>query len=254
MTYKTFPVFSFACIAAIALIAATAGVIYMRRLKRDEESYKMELRIANFRIQQGEQQAELLKSRMEDIRIIRHDISHHYRVLLGLCETGNYEKMAQYLRALDLTDVTDALPIYTRNHVANIFISYYKTLSEKQGITFSCQADLPEELPCNSSHLGILLGNAFQNAAEAAGRAAPGRRRIETLLKYADHKLILTMQNTFHGSLHPYRNGYLTTKPSGGHGIGLRSIRHIVTYYDGYMQVQDQDHLFTLKVILHLPG
>lgn len=234
------------------LFITLLSFVRIHRLQREGEAHKAELNTANFLIRQGELQAELLKDRIEEIHIIRHDISHHHRVLLGLCESGDYGKMAQYLKDLDLTEVTKSLPVYSRNHVANIFIGYYKNMADSQGISFHFQADLPDEVPKNGSHLGILLGNAFQNALEAASQVTDGIRLIDVRIKYTDHKLLLLMENTFHGELLKIRDGYKTTKKTKGHGIGLSSIRQIVTLYDGYMQILNHENLFTLKVILYM--
>ena len=75
------------------------------------------------------------------------------------------------------------------------------------------------------------------------------------LIYRRQHFLAIHITNPMEGTL-VYEDGLpVTTKGSRMvHGFGLRSIRHILKKYDGFLTVREEDGYFSLLMLIPIPA
>ena len=250
--------YGFAVLLILTIYCAVVLVIYtILNLSREidkelEEARRQnELRIDCMRLEQMEQQYKNMMSTLEQTRIIRHDLSHHFRMISEYCNARQYEKIMDYLEELNFKNVMEELKVYCKNDTANVILSYYAWLSETEDIDYRCEADLPERVFCNEMDLSVLLGNTLENAVEAC-RKTDEERSLTVKLRFEKKKLIFDIRNSFDGRLQEKDGQLQSTKGQGQHGYGMTSIQRVVDKYNGYLRYYVEDKTFILQVVLAL--
>lgn len=99
--------------------------------------------------------------------------------------------------------------------------------------------------------LSVILGNAIDNAIEAAKETE--ERRVSVILQYTKGRLLIQISNPYSGELHLGTSGeYLTKKAEKeNHGFGLKSIRDVVEKSGGVMNIEAKEGRFILTILLY---
>lgn len=222
-------------------ISAGALLIAVVVLSRQEE-LERKSRLAQLR----EVYYEGIRQEQIQIRRVRHDMNNHLTALQGLLEGNHTEKAIFYLRELSRrSEEGGAATRISGNETANIVISAKKRRMEQQGIRFEIQAALPEKLSVTDVDLCALIGNALDNAAEAAALAAD--RWVSLKIKYEKGMLMIQVENSFGSDPIPEGAGFCTTKQDkNAHGFGLKSMQEITERYQGFLQTKAEEEKFEL--------
>lgn len=100
--------------------------------------------------------------------------------------------------------------------------------------------------------LCVIVGNALDNAIEAAEKLPPDQREIHVKISRSGGMVLLCFHNYYTGSLKQSAGGfYQTSKPdSRDHGYGLKGISQIIDKYDGSLAIETTEHEFTLNILI----
>lgn len=185
-----------------------------------------------------------LKREQLQVRTLRHDLRNHLNAVLGLLDQSKTENAKQYL--LELAD-SQALRSSRRicdNEIVNVVISAKQEDMKQLGIHADIQICLPAELPLTDTDLCALLGNALDNAIEAAQKSAD--RSLSIRCRAERGLFMLRVENSLTGSPH---SDLSTTKPDKAlHGFGLPGMREIVTRYGGFLEAVPTGNNFELLI------
>ena len=165
-----------------------------------------------------------------------------------------------YLSELNkLIDSTD-LTYNTGNTVVDTLLNMKSHELAKTLPTLQLNADallFPTDLQIQSYDIGVILGNALDNAIEACQRLknvepqAPLFIRLSTLQKA--NLFLIEIANSFDGTLiqKKHREFPVTTKQNPkSHGIGLTNIQNTAEKYDGSTDWFAEQNIFTLTVMM----
>lgn len=180
---------------------------------------------------------------MEQVRRLRHDLKHHLSIVTALLGKNDTDGALDYIGK-----ITEELPqktISDKNLITESFMSKYSTLCERDGIVFAADIEYDEDRIQNKTQLGVILGNALQNAYEAALTAREDNRQIFVAGRQVQDNLLLVIKNGYDGRLNP---GYETRKAGNLHGLGLLSIQKSAEQYGGYVEINHTNSEFTLTV------
>lgn len=132
------------------------------------------------------------------------------------------------------------------NELANVVLAAKAEALEQSGIACDFSVELPASLVIADTDLCALLGNALDNAREAATGVASAIVRLRCR---ADKGLfMLAVDNPIHGEIHADLS---TTKPDKrAHGHGLPSMRSICERYGGTLETRVDNDGFHLLVCL----
>lgn len=119
---------------------------------------------------------------------------------------------------------------------------------ERLDVTADFVVSLPKILPLADTDLAALLGNALDNAMEAAAQAS---EKAVTVRCRADRGLfMLRVENPVAG---PVDRNLVTTKADKRtHGFGLPGMREIAARYGGTLETRSENGRFELVVCLSL--
>ena len=216
---------------------------YMAKIVRSD----MELETARYQKSYYQE----LENSQQTVRRMRHDMKNHLSVVETLLRDGKYEKAEEYLQGLDqkfVSNVKNYCPDPAVNAVLNAKMQ--KAREEKTDCEY--QVELPEKLPMDDIDLCSLFANTLDNAIEACMKIPPGKKRRITLkARCINGNFSYEIVNTKDNLIREKDGSFVTDKEdSGSHGIGLRSVRQIVSRHGGELEVRYTEDTFQVTVFL----
>lgn len=187
-----------------------------------------------------------LQREQMQVRTLRHDMRNHLAVLQGLLEQNSPEKAETYLTELLGSPALGSGRRLCENETANVVLSAKWEELESRGLTADFEVSLPAALAIADTDLCALLGNALDNAMEAAAKAED--KRIVFRCRAEKGLFMLKVENTFAGEVQPELSTTKADKAS--HGLGLPGMREIAARYEGTLETRVTDGRFELMVCL----
>lgn len=225
----------FVLVMSIVLLAAI--IVLARQQALEEAGYLASLR---------ENYYENLRAQDQQLRQLRHDLRNHITAASGLLELGKVDEARAYLDDLGESRALGRPRRFCDNELANVVLAAKAEALEQSAIACDFSVELPTILAIADTDLCALLGNALDNAREAATGVAGAIVRLRCR---ADKGLfMLAVDNPIHGEIHADLS---TTKPDKrAHGHGLPSMRSICERYGGTLETRIDDDGFHLLVCL----
>lgn len=206
------------------------------------KTLRREMDVMAFKMEKSKESYELKKDKIDKINIMCHDLKHRITEL----ENGGYaseklKKLEDVIRRYD--------SIYnTGNETLNVVLAGFGEKCEKRGVTFICVADGSALEFMKEDHIYSLFDNVLSNAYEATEKIETKENRyIKLQLERREMLVTLHVENTFLNAEEMVFDGDLpvTTKKDGDwHGLGMKSIKMIVDYYDGGFNFSVNGNIF----------
>ncbi len=242
-------------IAILVYVAVARLLLSTAELARMQQTEK--LMWNHMEIQRRDYQNILNK--VEQGRIYRHDMRHHFLILEELARRDNAPKILDYVGKLKGGLTETGQEIFCKNPTVNAVLSTYISQAQREGCVIKHKALIPEEIPFEEMDVCIVLANALENAVCACRNLPEKERLIKIYADYSDKKkLILAVKNPcmesleFDGDGFPVASntGERENREPGEHGIGLRSVRAITEKYNGLMRCKCADGQFAFDAVL----
>ena len=218
-------------------------------ISRCQKLHELQLNQQLFALQAQQQQKEmqLLWDSQEQARIYRHDLQHHLRII-DACLCQEDVPRARGCIA-DITSTLEASRVirWTRLETLNLIVSYWLDHAQAEKIKVTAQVQLDRlPTPLKEADICLLLSNALENAVNAAKMLPPAERSLHLCLKEERGRLLLELKNSFAGPV-IFQNG-LPQSSRPGHGLGTRSIAHIVEASHGLCSFSIEQPYFVLRL------
>ena len=193
------------------------------------------------------------------IRGMKHDMGNTIAVITQLAEEGGKTaELQQYLSELNRTFDRLELPYKTGNAVVDTLLNvkYHEMMRTMPDVKLYADKLLfTDNIVIGSYDIGVIVGNALDNAAEACGKMkGGGKEPFIRLSSFAKGKMFfIKVENSFDGKVVRKKGMEFpaTDKPDKKtHGIGLANIKSTAEKYHGGVDWQAQDGVFTLTVML----
>ncbi len=197
---------------------------------------------------QAQKEFESLQQLQQNAMVYRHDMRHHFALLLGLASKEYIEEIKEYLRMAQ-SDMDAITPIrYCENETVNLILSSFVVKATKLQILMTVDAKLPSSLAFSDTELCSLLSNALENAIHACENIADNKERFIKLRMYSkNNKLCIDIRNTY--QTEPLFHQGLPVSKEQGHGFGTKSMAHIVEKHGGIYQFSIKDNWFIFQAI-----
>ena len=141
-------------------------------------------------------------------------------------------------------------PKYCEHTALNAITAYYASEAKEAAITLTARLNVSQNIIISDYELCSVAGNILDNAV-AAAREVKGRPA--QIVFVADTKpngdLYLAVSNPYNGIIKKTGKKLTSTK-SGGHGIGLESVKAIVDKNNGYCNFHYDGKTFYSEIML----
>jgi hypothetical protein len=220
--------------AAVVIIYFIFSIIYLKTLYEKKE-IEIEQALLVMMANQSKVEMEALRQSQKQAAIYRHDLRHHLNYL-STCISENNSKdalayIAESFREIDHTNVIK----YSDNESINLIISAYDAKSQEKNIYNEIKITATDFDRFAMLDLCSLLSNAFENAIHACEKISNKDNLYIKLRMYTkNNKLCVEIRNSYW--VEPIFEQGLPISKEQGHGIGTKSITHVVEKYAGLYQ------------------
>ena len=175
-----------------------------------------------------------------------HDYKNNIISLTQLAEVGDVEKIKAYLEKENELINAKMFYIKTGNSIVDAVVNTKQKIAEQKGILYSVNTVIPEKCKINGMDLAKLLGNLIDNAIEACEKEKNGY--IDINIRQNKKFLMIVIKNKFIGKL--MQNMQTTKENKNFHGIGLKSVKSIVSKYNGEISFDRDKEEFCVTILL----
>lgn len=234
-------------IAVLPFVLVTALVLLLAILiLAEHERLERAGRLASLR----ESYYQGLQREQRQLRQLRHDLRNHLTAVQGMLEAGDTERARSYLAQIAGSPALYGSRRLCENETANVVLCAKAEEMARDGLEGDFAVSLPEELPIADTDLCALLGNALDNAMEAARRAED--RTIRVRCRAEKGLFMLRVENALSGEI---RAGLETTKADRSeHGFGLAGMREIAARCGGTLEARAKEGRFELVACFPIEG
>lgn len=226
-------------------------ILYLQSALFKKSSMKKELDTIQALWHQRKEQYQFSKETIELIDHKCHDLKHQVRAIRAMEDEQEREKR--------LREIEDAVQIYsatvrTGNEILDTILTEKSLVCVNNGIHINCVADKSPLDFMDVVDVYTFFGNALDNAIRAVKSIANEEERvIDIMICERQSCLMVQIINPLRGELR-FEDGLpLTTKAKNGyHGYGMKSMRHTIQKYGGYLSAEVKDGCFYLKVMVPL--
>ena len=197
------------------------------------------------------------------IRSMKHDMKNTLSVIMQLA-TGNEEtenaELQAYLSELNRTMERLEFQFRTGNTVVDTLLNmkYHEAVRTIPDMQMDADRLLfPDNLLIQSYDIGIILGNALDNAIEACRKLKGKESDAETFIRLSSFRkgkmIFIEITNSFDGNVIRKRQSEFPATDKAdkeAHGIGLANIKNAAGKYHGAVDWSVNNKVFTLSIML----
>jgi len=200
------------------------------------------------------EQSELLQNNNENLRMFRHDIKNRLISLNALISNKKYDLAIEQVESL--TEHLDNVSSFSKsgNFAIDSIVNYKLSRAAQMGVNVSCEIRIPSNMAFCDDDMVIILGNLLDNAIEACQKVEENPY-IHLNIVFDRNSLLIHVENNYSEPLNIINNKIHTTKSDTTiHGIGLKSIATIVNKYEGCVDYNYENNVFTATVFIISDG
>lgn len=245
---ESIPAILFSAVA-ILMIAANLVTLFLIYRQKDYVESKARLGFANEQIKNQLAHYEELYRYQSEIRTFRHDIKNKLLSVSGLLADGQTQSAIDAIKGeVDFLDEANNGVINSGNPAVDAILQSKLAIAESKGITLDYSVKISDKINVDLLELGVLIGNALDNAIEAAEGLCNGTEKtIFASIITMGGRIVVSVENPVEAQVDTKHIG--TAKADKlNHGYGLKSIKTIAQKYDGDVFVSCEGNIFTTSI------
>lgn len=213
---------------------------------RDLQTAELHNRLAS-------EHADALYRTLLETRSVRHEIRSRTETLRALCQEGDLQRIRTYVEQVcEQSQIASSL--YSANTLVNALVAPRFQQAQDNGIQINAAIQVPEILAIADLDLSTVLSNLLDNAVAAAVKIPKGQPRELTFRMELDRgRLHIFCRNNYAGNIQLKADGLPASQSGEWHGYGIRLIRQVVQKYDGFLDIQYDNNLFTVRAVMLVP-
>ena len=211
--------------------------LYLRNRHRSEQANMRTL--VDMNVREMKEKLETEKNLRFDIMQMSHDLTYRLIPISLLLKEGKTEEAGRVLENMLKVSAISIAPGRGLDPLLDTVLSRATEMANKIGVDVIISVDTPLDCPISSEDLGIILGNALDNAIAACRQAiTTPREQIRCFIGRVRGMVVLRIENPYRGIGAPIP------------GVGLQSIHHIVDKLSGRMHIDANGQRFELVIYL----
>lgn len=193
------------------------------------------------------------------IRSMKHDMKNTLAVIMELAGKDETE-LQTYLSEINKGFEQLEFRFRTGNTVADVLLNmkYHEAVRTIPDIEIDAERLLfSENMHIQSYDIGVIIGNALDNAIEACRKLKAEQQEAETFIRISSFTrgkmFFIEVENSFNGKVRRKKQSeFPVTEKSDNraHGMGLANIKHTAEKYHGGVDWTAEGKVFMLSVMM----
>ena len=193
------------------------------------------------------------------IRSMKHDMKNTLAVIMELAGKDETE-LQTYLSEINKGFEQLEFRFRTGNTVADVLLNmkYHEAVRTIPDIEIDAERPLfSENMHIQSYDIGVIIGNALDNAIEACRKLKAEQQEAETFIRISSFTrgkmFFIEVENSFNGKVRRKKQSeFPVTEKSDNraHGMGLANIKHTAEKYHGGVDWTAEGKVFMLSVMM----
>lgn len=237
-------------LAAISLIIA--NILVLNIIEKQEVYFKTTERLlfAEAHIKNQVLHYSELYAQQEALKKFKHDSKNFYTSLISMLETLTIQDAIKYISEKMKIDTYENNTINSGHPVIDAIIHSKSLYAQKHNVLIKTIIKISTSILIDELELGVLIGNALDNAIEAAANIDTKEKKIITInIISSGDMLSIEVSNPTKNNIDVQKLN--TTKTDNHlHGYGLNGIETITNKYNGNLSLSCKDNVFILSSIL----
>lgn len=221
------------CITYSAVFASMKNMVELLR----EKQKRIHTELLQAQVDSQAKEAELVRQN-------RHDMRHHYQIMLSYVRENEMEKLTDYLERQ--TERIEAITTgrFCENETVNNILRVYYQKAAVQDISMQVRAAVKPGLSASAPDLVAIVANVLENAIHGALDSGRKQPVIQVNICHKEQRLAIDCENTCAAKLD------FEEIPEYLRGIGIHSIMATAEKYNGLCRFSAKDGTFRCMVIM----
>lgn len=238
-------------VTSVILAFANIAIFYIIDKQNEHLETKEKLLFAEKHINNQVVHYQELYKHQNELRIFRHDIRNRLLSLIGLIKDNETEKALQTMESsLDWLNQKADNIVNSGNPVIDAILQSKLHSAKNKGILIDIYIKLSENIKIDEIELGIILGNALDNAIEAIENIpADSTKKVEFKMITVGDRISVSIKNPVNENIDT-KNLFSTKADKDLHGFGIKSMKAIADKYEGMVLFSCKNKIFTANINL----
>ncbi len=236
-------------VVSIILVLSNIAIYYVIDKQNELIETKEKLLFAELHINNQVMHYQELNKHQNELKIFRHDIKNRLLSLMALVKDGKSDKALQIMESnLDWLEEMNSNIINSGNPIVDAILQSKLHSAKDKHVLLQISTKLAEEIIIDELELGIVLGNALDNAIEATEKIKTNDNKcINLSLMSTEGRISISVSNPVIENIDTEK---LTTSKldKERHGYGIKSIKTIVQKYDGIVLFSCENKMFNVSI------
>ncbi len=228
----------------LSVIADITFFVGIRKVQRGEQ-LKQQVSLAEEQMNIQASYYRQMQDNILAINQIRHDLSNQLQATYYLLEQGEKAQVRQQLDQLKNEIQNKVGPKYCANLMVDAVLSDKARVCRDMGICLNIQAELPPDIPIESSHLCSAFSNLLDNSMQGTLSCNAGEKEIELKTMVRSNCLIICCANSANAPVQKQ-----SSDPLRLHGLGLGILKRLAHQYHGSLDTAYHDGKFDATLTL----
>lgn len=198
-------------------------------------------------------QCEIMQNSTRELQAFRHDMNNQFISLSQLLSAKKYTDVEAQLNKLSHQTKSNIIYSTSGNIIIDGLINYKLQNAINDNIKVKTEIAVPVHLNIETTDITTVLGNLLDNALTEILKIEKEKRLLALKIVFSQQRLIIRVSNPYRGNIMCKDGRILTSKgENNNHGYGLSNISKAVDKYNGYMDVNYSDSIFTVDIIMYI--
>lgn len=232
-------------LSGILLVCAIYFSLRLREVKREQEYTERKNQFL-------EKNYMAAKESYESNARLYHDMRNHFTLIQNYLADAKVTEAQEYLGKIIGDRTAFSIAQWTGVEAADYILSQKVEMARSQGVHVDIHVEYPKDCGIDPVDLCTILTNLLDNAIEACVKLPPEtERKITLTIRRIQQFIIIQIANS--SMTAPVtKNGIIVTskKNQSNHGWGLQNVKAAVEKYQGVMDFDYSNSVFTMNVML----
>lgn len=232
-------------VSCVLVVSTIYLLLRIRETQREKEYTAQQNQIL-------EQNYQIAKQSYESNAKMYHDMRNHFALVQSYLVAGKISEAQEYLEKIIGDRATYPIERWTGIAAVDYILSQKVDAAKQQGIKTAIHAEYPKDCEIDPVDLCTILTNLMDNAIDACVKQPnEAEKKIMVTIRRIHQFIIIRIANS--SAVAPtVRNGaFITSKQNQQqHGWGIRSVKSAVEKYQGTIEFDYSDSMFTVNIML----